>query len=120
MPAVPMFHVNAWGVPYIAASVGAKLVLPGPKLDGESLARLIAAEKVSLALGVPTVWLGLLQGLEATGADVSCLKRAMVGGTALPPSMIAEFRDKHGVDLVHIWGMTETSPLGTVKSGAQR
>ncbi len=120
MPAVPMFHVNAWGVPYIAASVGAKLVLPGPKLDGESLARLIAAERVSLALGVPTVWLGLLQGLEATGADVSCLKRAMVGGTALPPSMIAEFRDRYGVDLVHLWGMTETSPLGTVNQLLQK
>ncbi|ADE85291.1 long-chain fatty acid--CoA ligase [Rhodobacter capsulatus] len=120
MPAVPMFHVNAWGVPYIAAAVGAKLVLPGPKLDGESLARLIAAERVSLALGVPTVWLGLLQGLEATGADVSCLKRAMVGGTALPPSMIAEFRDRYGVDLVHLWGMTETSPLGTVNQLLQK
>ena len=114
MPVVPMFHVNAWGVPYVAATVGAKLVLPGPNLDGVSLARLIDAEKVTVALGVPTIWMGLLQGLAETGSTADSLKRTVVGGSALPPSMIAEFRDRYGVDLIHAWGMTETSPLGTL------
>jgi fatty-acyl-CoA synthase len=120
MPVVPMFHVNAWGVPYVAASVGCKLVLPGPKLDGESLARLIDAQKVSLALGVPTIWMGLLQGLKSTGSKAESLKRTVVGGSALPPSMIAEFRDSYGVDLIHAWGMTETSPLGTLNQLLQK
>jgi fatty-acyl-CoA synthase len=114
MPVVPMFHVNAWGVPYVAAMTGCKLVLPGPKLDGESLARLIDAEEVSLALGVPTIWMGLLTGLEATGSKAKSLKRTVVGGAALPPSMISAFRDLYGVELIHAWGMTETSPLGSV------
>ncbi|KEO53146.1 long-chain fatty acid--CoA ligase [Thioclava indica] len=114
MPVVPMFHVNAWGVPYIAAMTGCKLVLPGPNLDGESLARLIDAEQVSLALGVPTIWMGLLNGLEATGSKAESLKRTVVGGAALPPSMLSAFRDRYGVELIHAWGMTETSPLGTV------
>ncbi|MEX1663348.1 long-chain fatty acid--CoA ligase [Thioclava sp. 15-R06ZXC-3] len=114
MPVVPMFHVNAWGVPYVAAMTGCKLVLPGPKLDGESLARLIDAEEVSLALGVPTIWMGLLTGLEATGSKAESLKRTVVGGAALPPSMISAFRDLYGVELIHAWGMTETSPLGSV------
>ncbi|KFE33712.1 long-chain fatty acid--CoA ligase [Thioclava atlantica] len=120
LPVVPMFHVNAWGVPYIAAMVGSKLVLPGPNLDGESLARLIDAEAVSIALGVPTIWMGLLAGLEATGSKAESLKRTVVGGSALPPSMIAEFRDKYGVELIHAWGMTETSPLGTVNQLLQK
>ncbi|MGB2201095.1 MAG: long-chain fatty acid--CoA ligase [Pseudooceanicola atlanticus] len=114
MPVVPMFHVNAWGVPYIAAAVGAKLVMPGPKLDGESLARLIDAEQVTLSLGVPTIWMGLLAGLKATGIKPTSMKRTVVGGSALPPSMIREFRDEYGVELIHAWGMTETSPLGTL------
>ncbi len=113
MPVVPMFHVNAWGVPYIAAATGSKLVMPGPNLDGESLARLIDAEQVTLSLGVPTIWMGLLAGLEKTGIKPTSMKRTVVGGSALPPSMIREFRDKYGVDLIHAWGMTETSPLGT-------
>jgi len=120
MPVVPMFHVNAWGVPYIAASVGAKLVMPGPKLDGESLARLIDAEKVTLSLGVPTIWMGLLAGLKATGINPSSMKRTVVGGSALPPSMIREFRDTYGVELIHAWGMTETSPLGTLNQLLQK
>ncbi|WBU62118.1 long-chain fatty acid--CoA ligase [Paracoccus albus] len=120
MPVVPMFHVNAWGVPYIAAQAGSRLVLPGPKLDGESLARLIDAEGVTVSLGVPTIWMGLLAGLETTGATASSMTRTVVGGSALPPSMIPTFRDKYGVDLVHAWGMTETSPLGTLNQLLQK
>ena len=120
MPVVPMFHVNAWGTPYIAAGVGAKPVLPGAALDGESLAKLIDAEQVTISLGVPTIWLGLLAGLEKTGSKAESMKRTVVGGSALPPSMIAAFRDKYGVELIHAWGMTETSPLGTVNQLLQK
>ncbi len=120
LPVVPMFHVSAWGVPYIAAMVGCKLVLPGPHNDGESLARLIAAEEVTLALGVPTIWLGLLHGLETTGLKVPSWTRTVVGGSALPPSMIDKFRERHGVELIHAWGMTETSPLGTLNQLMQK
>lgn len=120
MPVVPMFHVNAWGVPYIAASIGCKLVLPGPGLDGESLVRLIDAEAVTVALGVPTIWMGLLGALEKTGSKAASLTRTIVGGSALPPSMIPIFRDRYGVDLLHAWGMTETSPLGTANQLLQK
>ncbi|EKE43065.1 medium-chain-fatty-acid--CoA ligase [Oceaniovalibus guishaninsula JLT2003] len=120
MPVVPMFHVNAWGVPYIAAAVGARLVLPGPNLDGESLVRLIDGEKVTLALGVPTIWMGLLQALEKTGSKAETLQRTVVGGSALPPSMIAAFRDRYGTELIHAWGMTETTPLGTLNQLLQK
>ncbi|MFC3612823.1 long-chain-fatty-acid--CoA ligase [Lutimaribacter marinistellae] len=120
MPVVPMFHVNAWGIPYVAAHTGARLVLPGPNLDGESLARLIDAESVTMSLGVPTIWMGLLDGLEKTGATAKSMKRTVVGGSALPPSMIPEFRDKYGVELIHAWGMTETSPLGTLNQLLQK
>ena len=120
MPVVPMFHVNAWGVPYIAAGVGAKLVLPGPGLDGESLVKLIDGHKVTIALGVPTIWMGLLQALEATGSKAESMTRTVVGGSALPPSMVPEFRDKYGVELIHAWGMTETSPLGTLNQLLQK
>lgn len=120
MPVVPMFHVNAWGVPYIAAAVGSKLVMPGPHLDGESLARLIDAEQVTLSLGVPTIWMGLLAGLKATGIKPTSMKRTVVGGSALPPSMIRDFRDAYGVELIHAWGMTETSPLGTLNQLLQK
>jgi fatty-acyl-CoA synthase len=115
-----MFHVNAWGVPYIAAAVGSKLVLPGPGLDGESLVKLIDGEQVTIALGVPTIWMGLLTALEATGSKAESLERTVVGGSALPPSMIPVFRDKYGVELVHAWGMTETSPLGTANQLLQK
>ncbi|MDF1873877.1 long-chain fatty acid--CoA ligase [Vannielia sp.] len=120
MPVVPMFHVNAWGVPYAAAMVGAKLVLPGPGLDGDSLARLIDDEGVTVALGVPTIWQGLLTSLEKLGSKAESLKRTVVGGTACPPSMITEFRDKYGTEVVHAWGMTETSPLGTANALLER
>lgn len=114
LPVVPMFHVNAWGVPYIAAAQGARLVLPGHSLDGASLAALIDNEEVTLALGVPTIWLGLLTALRQRGTRPKRMTRTIVGGAALPPSMFAAFRDEFGVELIHAWGMTETSPLGTL------
>ena len=120
LPVVPMFHVNAWGVPYIAAATGCKLVLPGPGLDGNSLVQLIDSEQVTLALGVPTIWQGLLAALEQTGSKAPSLQRTIVGGSALPPSMIQTFRDQYNVELIHAWGMTETSPLGSVNQLLQK
>ncbi len=120
LPVVPMFHVNAWGVPYVAAAVGAKLVLPGPQLDGDSLVALLNDQKVTLALGVPTIWMGLLEAMGRSGKKPESLERTVVGGSALPPSMIREFHDKYGVELIHAWGMTETSPLGTLNQLLQK
>ena len=114
MPVVPMFHVNAWSVPYIAAMQGARLVLPGPRLDGESLARLIEAETVTFALGVPTIWLGLLEALRRGLGSAASMRRCLVGGAAMAPAMIAAFREEFGIELIHAWGMTETSPLGVI------
>ncbi len=114
LPVVPMFHVNAWGVPYFGLIAGAKLVFPGPKLDGPSLAELIEGEQVTDAWGVPTVWLGLLGHMRQTGSKFSSLKRTLIGGSAAPRAMITEFREKHGVEAIQGWGMTEMSPLGTV------
>src|SRR5216684_3287572 len=114
LPVVPMFHVNAWGVPYAAAMSGAKLVFPGPKLDGASLHELFEAEKVTLSLGVPTVWLGLLQYLEQTGKRLDGVDRVTVGGSAVPAAMIQAFEEKYGVQCIHGWGMTEMSPVGTL------
>lgn len=119
LPVVPMFHVNAWGVPYIAAQTGCKLVLPGPNLDGKSLVKLIEDTETTLALGVPTIWMGLLAALKETGAKIPSLKRTVVGGSALPPSMIPLFAE-YGTELIHAWGMTETSPLGSVNQLLQR
>jgi acyl-CoA synthetase (AMP-forming)/AMP-acid ligase II len=113
LPVVPMFHVNAWGVPYAAAVVGAKLVLPGPCLDGASLVELIEREKVTCLLGVPTVWMGLLAHLRSVGKKLTTVKKVGCGGSAAPPSLIAGF-DEHGARLIHAWGMTEMSPVGTV------
>lgn len=113
LPVVPMFHVNAWGVPYCAAMVGSCLVMPGPGLDGESLVRLIDGHRVTLALGVPTIWLGLLAHAKGMGSKLDSLKRTVVGGAACPPAMIKQFREDFGVDTIHGWGMTEMSPLGT-------
>ena len=110
---VPMFHVNAWGLPYVSATTGAKLVLPGFKLDGENLLNLIHDQDCTFAAGVPTIWGDLLKALESSDKGVGHLNRTIVGGSACPPSMMAEFR-KHNVDVIHGWGMTETSPLGTV------
>ena len=117
LPVVPLFHVNAWGIPYAAMMVGTKLVFPGPKMgDGETLYQLLEQEGVSLSLGVPTVWLALLQYAEASGQKLNRLERTIIGGAAVPEAMIREFRDKHDVDVIQGWGMTEMSPLGTVST----
>jgi acyl-CoA synthetase (AMP-forming)/AMP-acid ligase II len=114
LPVVPMFHVNAWGIPYSAALTGAKLVFPGPALDGKSIYELIETEKVSYAAGVPTVWQMMLTHMKAGGLRFSTLKRTVIGGSACPPAMIAAFDEEYGVEVLHAWGMTEMSPLGTV------
>jgi len=113
LPVVPMFHVNAWGVPYSAPMVGAKIVFPGAALDGKSLFELMEAERVTCAAGVPTVWMGLLNHLQAGGLRFSTLQRTSVGGAACPPAMIEAFH-RLDVEVLHGWGMTEMSPLGTV------
>lgn len=120
MPVAPMFHVTAWGSPYSTGIAGAKLVLPGPGLDGSSLVDLIDAEQVTIALGVPTIWLGLLAELKKRGTHAPSMTRAIVGGAAMPPSMFSEFRDLHGTELIHAWGMTETSPLGTLNQAKSK
>ncbi len=116
LPVVPMFHANAWGLPYACLSTGAKLVLPGPRLDALSILDLIAREKVTVAAGVPTIWLGILHELDkAPGThDVSTVRTMLIGGSAAPPSMIDGFRKRHGLEVTHAWGMTEMSPLGTI------
>ena len=116
LPVVPMFHVNAWGIPYASAMFGAKLVLPGPLMDGASIYELIDLEKPDLLMGVPTVWLGLLQYLNETNQTLDSVSTALVGGSAAPRTMIQEFEEKHNVFLMHGWGMTEMSPLGTATS----
>ncbi len=113
LPVVPMFHVNAWSIPYAGAMAGAKLVLPGPGLDGKSLQELIAEENVDLILGVPTVWLNLLQYCEKENITLSSVQRVVIGGSAAPHSMIKAFEEKHNAFVIHAWGMTEMSPLGT-------
>jgi fatty-acyl-CoA synthase len=115
LPVVPMFHANAWGLPYAAALAGAALVLPGPRLDAESVLDLLASERVTLSAGVPTVWMSVLQALnsEPDRWDLSALQRLLVGGSAVPRSMLEGF-DRHGMTIIHAWGMTETSPLGSV------
>ena len=114
LPVVPMFHVNAWGLPYAAAMTGAKLVFPGPAMDGKSIFELIESEKVSFAAGVPTVWQMMLGHMQAGGLRFSTLKRTVLGGSACPPAMITAFNDEYGVEVLHAWGMTEMSPLGTI------
>ena len=116
LPVVPMFHVNAWGIPYTATMAGAKLVLPAGGLDGASLYELLDREKVTVTLGVPTVWLGLLHYCEKEKLKLRYLEQALIGGSAAPEAMIREFQEKHDVFAVHAWGMTEMSPLGTVNS----
>jgi fatty-acyl-CoA synthase len=116
LPVVPMFHVNAWGIPYASAMFGAKLILPGPLMDGASIYELIDQEKPDLLMGVPTVWLGLLQYLNETNQTLDSVSTALVGGSAAPRAMIQEFEEKHNVFLMHGWGMTEMSPLGTATS----
>ncbi|MFZ6732309.1 3-(methylthio)propionyl-CoA ligase [Undibacterium sp. Ji42W] len=113
LPVVPMFHVNAWGLPYSAPLNGAKLVFPGPHLDGKSLYELFEQEKVTFSAGVPTVWLGLLTYVAQHNLTFSTFKRTVIGGSACPPAMMKTLRNTYGVEVVHAWGMTEMSPLGT-------
>lgn len=114
LPVVPMFHVNAWGLPYAAALTGCKMVFPGPAMDGKSIYELMESEQVSFAAGVPTIWQMLLGHVQGNGLKFSTLKRTVIGGAACPPAMIDTFREQFGVDVLHAWGMTETSPLGTL------
>jgi fatty-acyl-CoA synthase len=114
LPVVPMFHVNAWGIPYFSTMNGAKLVFPGAALDGKSLYELFEAEKVTQTAGVPTVWLALLAYMKQNQLAFSTLKTVVVGGSACPPAMIDTFRDDYGVECRHAWGMTEMSPLGSM------
>ncbi|SEO99981.1 3-(methylthio)propionyl-CoA ligase [Aquisalimonas asiatica] len=114
LPVVPMFHVNAWGVPYFGPMVGAKLVFPGPRLDGESLEELMNSEGVTDAWGVPTVWLGLLKHMRDAGKRFKSLKHVLIGGSAAPRAMLKEFKETYNVEGLQGWGMTEMSPIGTV------
>ncbi|CAM3681784.1 3-(methylthio)propionyl-CoA ligase [Paracidovorax anthurii] len=116
LPVVPMFHVNAWGIPYSAPLTGCKLVFPGPSLDGKSVYELMAAEGVTFAAGVPTVWQMLLQHARSAGLRFGRLQRTVIGGSACPPAMIEAFQNEYGVRVLHAWGMTEMSPLGTLSS----
>lgn len=120
LPVVPMFHVNAWGIPYAAPMTGAKLVFPGPALDGASVYQLMEQEKVNYSAGVPTVWLGLLNHLKQHNLKFSTLKYTVIGGSAAPPAMIRSFQEDFGVQVLHAWGMTEMSPLGTLNTPKQK
>ena len=113
MPVVPMFHVNAWGLPYICTMSGAKLVFPGPAMDGQSLCQLIQSEGVTFSAGVPTIWAGVDMHLKDNNQELPSLKRIVIGGSACPSSMIRSFEIDHKIEVAHAWGMTEMSPLGT-------
>ena len=114
LPVVPMFHVNAWGLPYAACMTGSKLVFPGPGLDGKSLYELFESERVTMSAGVPTVWQGLLGYVEANQLRFSTMRRTVIGGSACPPAMMKTFQEGYDVQVLHAWGMTEMSPVGTV------
>ena len=116
LPVVPMFHVNAWGLPYACAMTGAKIVFPAQHLDGKSLHQLFETEEVTVSAGVPTVWLGLLTYMKEQKLRFTTLKRVVIGGSACPPAMLRMFQDEYGVHVLHAWGMTEMSPLGTVST----
>jgi len=116
MPIAPMYHANGWGLPYVAAMLGAKLVLPGAKMDGENIQNLIESERVTFSCAVPTVFSMLFQYLEESGKRVDSLRRTMIGGSAVPRAMTQKFLDTYGVSVLQLWGMTETSPLGVVAS----
>ena len=113
LPVVPMFHANAWGIAFSGPAVGAKLVLPGSKMDGPAIHELLETEGVTFSAAVPTVWQMLLMHLQSTGGKLTTLKRVVIGGSAVPEALVRAFRDDYGVDVTHAWGMTETSPLGT-------
>jgi fatty-acyl-CoA synthase len=114
LPVVPMFHANAWGIAFSAPAVGAKLVMPGQKLDGASIHELLETEQVTFSAAVPTVWQMLLTHLRQTKGKLTSLTRVVIGGSAVPEAIVRAFRDEYGVDVTHAWGMTETSPLGTL------
>ncbi len=114
MPVVPMFHANAWSLPYAGPLVGCKIVFPGAALDGASVHGLFEAEQVTMSAGVPTVWLSLLQHVQQNNLQFTTLRRTVIGGSACPPAMIRTFEDTYRVQVLHAWGMTEMSPLGTV------
>jgi fatty-acyl-CoA synthase len=116
LPVVPMFHANAWGLPFCAALTGAKLVFPGPHLDPASLLDLMARERVTIAGGVPTIWLGILAMLDADpkAYDLSAMRSMVIGGSAAPPALIEGYKKRHGIEIIHAWGMTEMNPLGTM------
>jgi acyl-CoA synthetase (AMP-forming)/AMP-acid ligase II len=116
MPVVPMFHANAWAIAFSAPMVGAKMVMPGGQMDGKSIHELLETEKVTFTAAVPTVWLMLLQYMEAEGKKLSTLKRVMIGGSAVPRTIVERFEVNYGVTVVHGWGMTEMSPLGSFSS----
>ncbi len=120
LPVVPMFHVNAWGLPYSVPLVGAKLVMPGPHLDGKSLYELFESERVTFSAGVPTVWLGLINHVKQNDLKFSSFKRTVIGGSACPPAMMRTLQDDFGVEVIHAWGMTEMSPLGTLSKLTSR
>ena len=113
LPVVPMFHANAWGIAFSAPAVGAKLVMPGARMDGAAIHELLETEGVTFSAAVPTVWQMLLQHLQATGEKLTTLNRVVIGGSAVPEAIVRAFHDDYGVDVTHAWGMTETSPLGT-------
>ena len=116
LPVVPMFHANGWAIPFLTALSGASLVMPGPRLDGASIYELLETERVTITAAVPTVWLNLLQYLEDKNLKLSHLKRVCIGGAAAPRALIERFEDKYGVEVIHAWGMTEMSPIGTMSS----
>ncbi|WP_205960574.1 long-chain-fatty-acid--CoA ligase [Ramlibacter rhizophilus] len=120
MPVVPMFHVNAWGLPFTLPMVGAKMVLPGPALDGRSIYELCESEGVTMAAGVPTIWLGLLQHLRANGLKFTSLRKTVIGGAAAGEAMVRAFEQEHGVAVIHGWGMTETSPVAAINQPTRR
>ena len=119
MPVVPMFHVNAWGLPYACPLAGARIVFPGPKLDGASLCALIEQESVTMSAGVPTIWAGLIEHAIANKLKFTTFKRTVIGGSTCPPTMIRAF-EKEGIEVIHAWGMTELSPVGSVAKLKQK
>ncbi|HXF80011.1 MAG TPA: 3-(methylthio)propionyl-CoA ligase [Usitatibacter sp.] len=120
LPIVPMFHVNAWGIPYAGPLVGAKLVFPGPGLDGASLYELFEKERVTSSSGVPTVWLGLVNYLRQNNLKLTTLKKTVIGGSACPPAMLKTLQEEYGIEVRHGWGMTEMSPVGTVNTAKEK
>jgi fatty-acyl-CoA synthase len=114
LPVVPMFHANAWGVALSAPAAGSKMVMPGARMDGAAIHELLESERVTFSAAVPTVWMMLLQYLESTNSTLSTLKKVAIGGSAVPERIMRLFEDKYGVEVLHAWGMTETSPLGTL------